>query len=121
MPRPRCRASVRAHPSRPIGRAIVNPNLSPVEVAACLEVLHRGLVSIRLAALDGDTARVEAISDALHNLPHLLSVGHERGWTLAGFREMFLDPLLERYPDLASLAQPLDATSRSRSRGHRPP
>ncbi len=91
----------------------MNPNLSPAELAACLEILYRGLVSIRLAALDGDTARAEAIADALHNLPHLLSVGHERGWDIAGFREMFLDPLVERYPDLAGLAQPLDGLSRA--------
>lgn len=62
----------------------MNPNLSPAELAACLEILYRGLGSIRLAALDGDTARAEAIADALHNLPHLLSVGHERGWDIAG-------------------------------------
>lgn len=100
--------AIRERYPRPVSKASLNPNLSPAELAACLEILYRGLMSIRVSALDGDAARVEAISDALHNLPHLLSVGHERGWTLAGFREMFLDPLLERYPDLAALAQPLD-------------
>lgn len=91
----------------------MNENLSAAEQSTCLEVLYRGLVSVRLAALDGDTARAEAIADALHNLPHLLSVvGQERGWNIAGFREMFLDPLIERYPDLAGLTQTLDGLPR---------
>jgi hypothetical protein len=84
----------------------VNRNLSLAEVHACLEILYRGLVQIR--SCGGNAERAEAISDALHNLPHLVSVGHERGWTLSTFRVLFLDPLVERYPDLAGLTQPLD-------------
>ncbi len=87
----------------------MNPNLTPVECTACLEILYRGLVQIRLASLDGNAQRAEAIADALHNLPHLLSVGHERGWDVPTFNELFLAPLIERYPDLAHLAQPLDS------------
>lgn len=86
----------------------MNPNLTPEECAACLELLYRGLVQIRLAGMDGNAQRAEAIADALHNLPHLLSVGHKYGWDVATFKELFLKPLAERYPDLAGLSQPLD-------------
>jgi hypothetical protein len=86
----------------------MNPELTPEECVACLEILYRGLVQIRLAAMDGNAQRAEAIADALHNLPHLLSVGHERGWDVATFAELFLEPLADRYPDLAGLSQPLD-------------
>ena len=85
----------------------MNPALSTREIDACLEVLHRGLVQIRLAAI-GDAPRAAAIADALHNLPHLLSVGHEREWSIATFRALFLDPLAETYPECAGLTQPLD-------------
>jgi hypothetical protein len=40
-------------------------------------------------------------------VPRLLREGQNRGWTVAGFRELFLAPLVERYPDLAGLDQPL--------------
>jgi hypothetical protein len=86
----------------------MNPKLTPEESAACLEILYRGLIHIRLDAIDGKTDRVEAVADALHNLPHLLSVGHERDWDLDKFRQFFLAPLIERFPDLAGLSQPLD-------------
>ena len=75
------------HPPRVL--AATNPNLTPDQHSACLEILHRGLVQIRIASVEGDTARAEAIADALHNLPHLLGVGHERGWDLATFVELF--------------------------------
>lgn len=86
----------------------MNPNLTPDECAACLEILYRGLVQIRPAGMDGNARRAEAIADALHNLPHLLSAGHKYGWDVATFKEPFLKPLRERYPDLAGLSQPLD-------------
>jgi len=85
----------------------MNPNLTPDQHSACLEILYRGLVQIRIASVEGDTERAEAIADALHNLPHLLAVGHERGWDLATFVELFLTPLTQRYPDLAGIEQPL--------------
>lgn len=84
----------------------MNTKLSPAAVDACLEVLYRGLVKIRIAAQDGDAARAEAIADALHNLPHLLMDGGSRWgqpWTVAGFRELFLEELIRRYPDLSAL------------------
>ncbi|WP_146649309.1 hypothetical protein [Labilithrix luteola] len=86
----------------------MNPQLSPEECAACLEILYRGLVQIRNLSAAGDSARAEAIADALHNLPHLLRTGPQRGWDVATFRNLFLEPLIERYPDLAWLTQPLD-------------
>ena len=54
-----------------------------------------------------DVQRLEAVADALHNVPRLLREGQNRGWTVAGFRELFLAPLVERYPDLAGLDQPV--------------
>ncbi len=85
----------------------MNPALSEPEVDTCLEVLYRGLVEIRTAAEGGDSARASAIADALHNLPHLLSK-RGNGWTLAEFRELFLAPLVESYPDLVGLKEWLD-------------
>ena len=87
----------------------MNPNLSSAETDACLELLYRGLAHVRMAAAGGDAERAEAIGDALHNLPRLLSRGDQYGWDLPTFRSLFLEPLIERYPDLAGLAQPLDA------------
>jgi hypothetical protein len=86
----------------------VNPELSIAEHDACLELLERGLVHIRLAALGGDAARAEAIADALHNLPRLLREGQKWRWSLAKFRELFLDELVAKFPELAGLQQPLD-------------
>jgi hypothetical protein len=83
----------------------VNRALSDTDADALLEILYHGLVLIRLAALDGDAVRAEAIADALHNVPHLLKEGDERGWTVLGFRELFLAPLVERYPDLRRLEE----------------
>ena len=99
---------------RPLHRqffCIVNPTLSPKEHDGLLDLLGHGIVHIRLAAMSGDATRAEAIADALHNVPRLLKEGHEWGWTIEGFRTMFLAPLVERYPDLSVLEQPLDAAS----------
>jgi hypothetical protein len=85
----------------------MNPALSPAEVDALLEVLHRGIIRIRLCAA-GDGERAEAIADALHNIPRLLSEGQAWGWTIGELRTLFLTPLGTRYPDLAGLSQPLD-------------
>ncbi len=85
----------------------MNPTLTDAEKDSLLEVLYEGLLAIRAAASAGDAARSAAIADALHNLPHLLSHGQERMWTIHQFQELFLSELVEKYPDLASLAQPL--------------
>jgi len=87
----------------------MNLALKPEEADALLEVLERGLVRIRLLAAAGDVERAEAVADALHNVPRLLREGQKLGWTVAGFRELFLAPLVGRYPDLAGLEQPLAA------------
>jgi hypothetical protein len=87
----------------------VNPNLSTAECDALLEVLERGMVQIRISANAGNAARAEEIADALHNVPRLISEGQKFGWTVASFRELFLEPLIESSPDLAGLAEPLDA------------
>ncbi len=79
----------------------MNPNPTPDEQTACLDLLYRSLVQIRVAAFARDAERVVAVADALHNLPHLLTVGHEQDWSLAAFDELFLQPLIARYPDLA--------------------
>lgn len=86
----------------------MNGTLSARDVDALLEVLERGLVEIRLAAMSGQTKRAEAIADALHNVPRLLSEGQRHGWSVAAFRELFLAPLLAEHPDLVALQEPLD-------------
>jgi hypothetical protein len=86
----------------------MNPTLSTAEVDALLEILRRGLVQIRLVAGAGDSQRAEAIADALHNVPTLLREGHKWGWTLTGFRDVFLAGLIERYPEFEGLRQPLE-------------
>jgi hypothetical protein len=86
----------------------MNPNLSVAQADALLEVLERGIVLIRLAAAKGDAVRAEAIADGVHNVPQLLREGHKWGWTVAYLHDLFLAPLIERYPDLAGLRQPLE-------------
>jgi hypothetical protein len=86
----------------------VNPELSTDQQIACLQILERGLVQIRFAAMSGDAKRAEAIADALHNLPRLVWEGEKWGWTIEGFRRLFLDELVRRFRDLAGLEQPLD-------------
>ncbi|MGH7283493.1 MAG: hypothetical protein ACRELY_18360 [Polyangiaceae bacterium] len=87
----------------------MNPNLSSAEVDALLEVLHRGLILVRLAAMHGDAEKAEAISDAIHNVPPLLREGHQWGWSIDVFRAMFLEGLADRYPiAFAELSEALD-------------
>jgi hypothetical protein len=86
----------------------MNPALSAAEMDALLEVLDRGIVGIRWLAGRGDAKRAEDVADALQNVPRLVNEGQKRGWTLADFRSLFLTPLVERYPDLAWLEEPLN-------------
>ena len=86
----------------------MNSALSAAEADALLDVLDRGIIRLRLAASGGDAEQAEAIADALHNVPRLLKEGNKWGWTIAEFRNLFLAPLIERYPDLAGLQQPFD-------------
>jgi hypothetical protein len=88
----------------------MNPTLTAAETDALLEILERGLVRIRLLAGAGDSVRAEAVADALHNVPRLLREGHKWGWTVAGFRDVFLAGLIERYPEFEGLGQPLELT-----------
>lgn len=69
-----------------------------------LKLLHRALVLIRFACQAGDLQRAEAIADALHNLPVQLITGER----LDEFTALYLQPLIERYPDLEELAQLLE-------------
>jgi hypothetical protein len=94
------------------GSAHVNPALSAVEIDALLQVLDQAIIRIRQVAGRGDAARAEAIADAIHNVPRLLLEGQQWGWTIAHFRDLFLLPLVERYPELAGLEQPLDGIAR---------
>jgi len=86
----------------------MNSYLTTAEVEALLEVLYRGLLEIRLAGYAGDAARAEAIADALHNVPRLISEGDRWGWSIANLRALFLDGLTARYPTLSSIVRPLD-------------
>jgi len=92
-----------------LGLPGMNPDLSVSEVDALLDILHRGVVLIRHAAAARDAERAEAIADAIHNVPRLLKEGNRWGWTIAYLRTLFLEPLADRYPDLAGLHQPLEA------------
>lgn len=87
----------------------MNPLLSPAQYAVCVEALYRGLLHIRSASADGNAIKAGAIADALHNLPHLLTAGCDPRWNIATFCELFLDPLVAQYPDLAGLAEPFNA------------
>jgi hypothetical protein len=87
--------------------ATMNPTLPAAEADALLEILGRRLVQIRLVAGAGDSPRAEALADALHNVPALLREGHRWGWTVADFRHLFLDPLIERYSEFEGLRQAL--------------
>ena len=84
-----------------------NASLTNAEVEALLKVLESGLIQIRLAGYAGDVARAEAIADALHNVPRLIIEGDRWGWSIAELRTLFLDGLIERYPTLSGIAQPL--------------
>jgi len=86
----------------------MNPDLTPEVFDACLLSLERALVHARFACWAKDTDRAAAIVDAFHNLPRLL-LGPKPGWptakwSLEGHNEIFLKPLIERYPDLHGLA-----------------
>jgi hypothetical protein len=90
----------------------MNPGLTRDEQDALLEILERGLVRIRLLAASGDTERAEAVADALHNVPRLLWEGQRWGWTIGHFRELFLLPLVERFPEFDGLQEPLNRIDR---------
>ncbi len=96
----------------------MNASLTNAELEALLEVLHHGLIQIRLAGYASDIARAEAIADALHNVPRLISAEGDRwGWSIAeSYERFFLDPLLERYPTLFTIKQSLDGNRRRSSR-----
>lgn len=70
-----------------------------------LEIMYRGFIAIRTAGWVGDAEKAAAIADALHNAPHLVSSGSqsEADWTIDGFRRLFLDELIAKYPDPSRL------------------
>jgi hypothetical protein len=87
----------------------MNPALTEAQTDALLAVLYEGILRIRLAAGAGDSVQAEAIADAIHNVPFLLKEGPEWGWSIDVQREVFLIPLVERYPELAGLVTALRA------------
>jgi hypothetical protein len=82
----------------------VNPELSEEELEALLDVLVRGLCSIRRAAGMGKAREARAIAEALHNVPAVLKKGSH--FSLAYVRER-LAALSEVYPEQAAIARPL--------------
>ena len=64
-------------------------------------ILHRGLVLIRYACQCEEYEKAEAIADALHNLPTELA----RGRVEPEFAEHFLEPLIQKHPELAELRE----------------
>jgi hypothetical protein len=67
-----------------------------------LELLRSTIIQARAACWDGDVERAEAILDAVHNLPGFL-LGKEYPEFDSTFRDHYLEPLVERYPDLVGL------------------
>jgi hypothetical protein len=88
----------------------MHTTLSEDTFDAYLRFLGRAIVLARAACQGGEIARAEAILDMIHNLPRFL-LGDERKTFEGEFDELYLAPLLERYPDLSSLAQELPAAS----------
>ncbi|MGH7435991.1 MAG: hypothetical protein ACRENE_09980 [Polyangiaceae bacterium] len=86
----------------------MNTRLSSKEVDACLVLLDRALVLIRAACWSKDVDRAEAIADAFHNLPRLLMERRE-SWTNEDFDRLFLEGLIEKYPELVGLRDELRA------------
>ena len=84
----------------------MNTRLSNREVDACLNLLERALVLIRAACWSKDVDKAEAIADAFHNLPRLLLETRE-SWTIEGFEQLFLQGLVEKYPECAGLRDEL--------------
>ncbi len=82
----------------------MNQRLTTRELDACLLSLERALVLARVACWEKDIEKAEALIDAFHNMPRLL-LGERPGWptgdwSLAGHNQLFLESLLERYPEL---------------------
>jgi len=73
----------------------------PPNVEQYLTLLHRALVMIRFACQGGETERAEAIADAVHTLPLALLRPDE----LRFFDQLYLSPLIKKYPDLEELAE----------------
>ena len=76
------------------------------ELDAYLRFLGRAIVLVRLACMSRDVERAETIADAVHNLP-LLLVGGGHAPELARFDELYVRPLVTRYPDLDELRHQL--------------
>jgi hypothetical protein len=86
----------------------MNTRLSSQEVDACLLLLERALVLIRAACWSKDIDQAEAIADAFHNLPRLVMETRE-SWTIEGFEQVFLEGLVEKYPEFVGLRDELRA------------
>ncbi len=69
---------------------------------AYLELMRRGRVALRHAAWLGDAERLEAIADALLDLPHLLSACVRHSRPAESLREMFVARLRRTHPELAA-------------------
>jgi hypothetical protein len=61
------------------------------------EMLHHALVEIRALAADGRGERASDLADAFHNLPQEMWCDY---FSLRYFRESFLGPYCEKWPDM---------------------
>jgi len=80
----------------------MNIQLSTMCFDGYLRLIGRALTLCRVACQAGDNERAEAIVDAIHNLPRFL-IGEEFAGFKANYVLMFLEPLIDKYPDLSEL------------------
>ena len=62
------------------------------------EMLHHALVDIRNLAGAGHSQQASDLADAFHNLPHEIWCDY---FSLTFFREAFLDPHYQRWPQVS--------------------
>jgi hypothetical protein len=82
--------------------------LSPDLLDRYLRAIHRALIFIRDAAGNGDSRKAFAIADAFENLPLWLTTTPPDG--LKDAHQIYLQPLLQEYPELQGL---IDAVPRT--------
>ena len=95
----------------------MNRALTDEQKDACLRVLYEGLIAIRMAAWHGDAALCDEIADALHNLPDLVRLGDEQGWSVEDFVRLFLGPREGEFIQAAAWREALLRTVRASEPG----
>ena len=71
-------------------------NLSQEQVGLLLDLMHYAFSDIRMFASQGNAEQASDLADAFHNLPKEMMKETVR---LEDFRDMYLKPYHEKYPD----------------------